>query len=366
MVFVLHLYIGVRLLFDLALPVAGTLLAGAYLLISAIAMPLVMRVSWLNDRWLAWPIAVMAGTFSFLLWLSVFRDLVLLLAVPFSLEGLGTPSAWLVVVGTPLLAGWALFQARRLPRVVDVSVPIERLAPELEGFSLVQLSDLHVGPTIKGRHLAAIVERVNALEPDLVAITGDLTDGRVDELEADVAVLRGLKAPHGTFAVTGNHEYYSEAEAWVEAFRRIGLRVLINESVILEHHGARIAIAGVPDLSAGYYVAAHRSDPAKAAAGIPEGVPSVLLAHQPNSAPSAASAGFDLQLSGHTHGGQIWPWTLLARRANRFLAGLGKEAGMWVYTSRGTGYWGPPMRFAAPSEITRLRLTRSRDAAGQR
>ncbi|WP_110664867.1 metallophosphoesterase [Salinicola halophilus] len=358
-VLLLHLYIGIRLLPGLMLPMWGAILASAYLALSAISLPLVMRVNWLNDRWLAWPIAVMTGAFSFLLWSTVLRDLVLLVALALPVANLSAPSAWIAIGTTLALSAWSLYQARRVPRVVEVSVPIAQLARELEGFSIVQLSDLHVGPTIKRGHLAAIVRRVNSLDADMVAITGDMTDGRVNELEAEIAPLAELTSRHGTFGVTGNHEYYSEAEAWVEAFRRAGVKMLVNEATLLEHHGATLAIAGVPDLSAGYYVAAHRSDPAAAAAAIPEAVPRVLLAHQPNSAPAAAKAGFDLQLSGHTHGGQIWPWTVLARRANRFLAGLGREEQMWVYTSRGTGYWGPPMRFGAPAEITRIRLRRA-------
>lgn len=359
-VLALHLYVGIRLLPGLDMSGMATLLAGAYLLASALLMPLVVRVTWLNGRWLAWPVALMTGVFSFLLWLTVLRDLVLLLsALTVPLTALRSWSAWAVLGATVLLAGFALWQARRLPRVVEVRVPLDGLPAALENFAIVQLSDLHVGPTIKRRHLARIVERVNALSPDLVAVTGDITDGWVKELEAEVAPLSTLTARHGCICVTGNHEYYSEAEAWVEAFERLGLRVLVNASELIDHDGASLAVAGVPDLSAGYYVASHHSDPAAAAAGIPAGVPRILLAHQPNSAPAAAAAGFDLQLSGHTHGGQIWPWSLLARRANRFLAGLGREGRMWVYTSRGTGYWGPPMRFGAPAEITLIRLCSS-------
>ncbi|WP_223162126.1 metallophosphoesterase [Salinicola halophyticus] len=356
---VLHGYIGWRLLPDLSAGVWGWLVGGGYLLASAIMIPLVVRVTWLNGRWLAWPVALMAGVFSFLLQLTLLRDILLVgWSLVAALSALTVHvSVWVVLAATLLLSGYALWQARRVPRTVEISVPLADLPPALEGFVIVQLSDLHVGPTIKRNHLQRIVERVNSLAPDLVAITGDLTDGRVAELENDVAPLASLNARHGTFCVTGNHEYYSEAEAWIAAFRRLGMRVLINESDYVEHDGAALAVAGITDLSAGYYVASHRSDPAAAARDIPTGMTRILLAHQPNSAPQAAEAGFDLQLSGHTHGGQLWPWSLLARRANRFLAGLGKEGRMWIYTSRGTGYWGPPMRFGAPAEITRIRLT---------
>jgi len=356
---VLHGYIGWRLLPDLSTGIWGWLIGGGYLLASALMIPLVVRVTWLNGRWLAWPVALMAGVFSFLFQLTLLRDILLVtwdLVAVLSSQAVHA-SAWTVLAATLVLSSFALWQARRVPRTVEVSVPLTDLPPALDGFIIVQLSDLHVGPTIKRGHLQRIVERVNSLAPDLVAITGDLTDGRVAELKAEVAPLTSLSARHGIYCVTGNHEYYSEAEAWVTAFRRLGMRVLINECDYVEHEGATLAVAGITDLSAGYYVATHHSDPAAAARDIPSGMIRILLAHQPNSAPPAAEAGFDLQLSGHTHGGQLWPFSLLARRANRFLAGLGKQDRMWVYTSRGTGYWGPPMRFGAPAEITRIRLT---------
>ncbi|WP_295036071.1 metallophosphoesterase [Salinicola sp.] len=362
---VLHGYVGWRLLPGLSAGTWGNVIVAGYLLCSALAIPLVIRVTWLNGRWLAWPVALMTGVFSFLLQLTLARDVLLagwwLIAAPSSAAV--SITAWTVLAATLLLSAYAVWQARRVPRVVEVSVAVAGLPAAREGFAILQLSDLHVGPTIKRAHLRRIVERCNALAPDMVAITGDLTDGRVSELEEEVAPLADLTSRYGTFCVTGNHEYYSEAEAWVAALRRLGLRVLVNEFECIERDGSILAVAGITDLTAGYYVAAHRSDSLAAARGIPEGATRLLLAHQPNSAPEAAEAGFDLQLSGHTHGGQMWPWSLLARRANRFLAGLGRQGRMWVYTSRGTGYWGPPMRFGAPAEITRIRLTRAPGAS---
>ncbi|WP_282235333.1 metallophosphoesterase [Salinicola endophyticus] len=357
----LHVYIGWRLLPDLDLALPGAALAWGYLALSALTLPWVLRVSWLNGRWFAWPISLMTGAFSFLLVLTLARDLLLLvlLLMPLAFGAWREASAWGVVVATLGLSLYALWQARRVPRVVEVRVPLAGLPSALVDFRIVQLSDLHVGPTIKRRQLARYVARANALGPDLVAITGDLTDGRVDELAPELEPLRGLAARHGVFCVTGNHEYYSEAAAWTRAFEQLGLKVLVNAATLITHEGAQLAVAGITDLTAGHYLEAHRSDPQRAAAGLPEAVPRVLLAHQPNSAPAAARAGFDLQLSGHTHGGQLWPWSLAARRANRFLAGLGREGRMWVYTSRGTGYWGPPMRFGAPAEITLIRLQRA-------
>jgi predicted MPP superfamily phosphohydrolase len=214
-----------------------------------------------------------------------------------------------------------------------------------------------VGPTIKRRYLQSIVDRINALGADMVAVTGDLVDGPVHELAEHVAPLAGLASRHGTFFVTGNHEYYSGAHAWVVELRRLGLRVLMNEHVLLRHGEASLALAGVSDYGAHHFDEAHRSDPHAAIAGVPDEAPvRVLLAHQPRSAAAAAQAGFHLQLSGHTHGGQFLPWNFLVRVQQPFTAGLNRWQGLWVYTSRGTGYWGPPKRLGAPSEITHLRL----------
>ena len=202
-----------------------------------------------------------------------------------------------------------------------------------------------------------IVNAVNALKPDLIAVTGDIVDGPVRELEAHTAPLAGLRSRHGAFFVTGNHEYYSGANAWMAEFARLGLRVLLNEHKVIEHQGASLVIAGVTDFGSHRFNPSHRSDPRIALAGAPMGASvRILLAHQPRSAPAAASAGFDLQLSGHTHGGQFWPWNLFVRFQQPFTAGLHRLNRLWIYVSRGTGYWAIPNRFGAPSEITLLRL----------
>jgi uncharacterized protein len=234
-------------------------------------------------------------------------------------------------------------------------VPIDGLPAALHGFTIAQISDLHVGPTVKAPYVRAVVERVNALKADAVAITGDLVDGRVRDLAPDVASLADLRSRHGSFFVTGNHEYYSGADEWIALLRQLGLRVLIDEHVVLDHGDARLVMAGVADYGARHFDARHRSDPGAAMAGAPRNAGlRVLLAHQPRSAEAAADAGFDIQLSGHTHGGQFWPWNLLVKLQQPFVAGLHRLRSMWVYTSRGTGYWGPPLRLGAPSEITRL------------
>jgi predicted MPP superfamily phosphohydrolase len=261
----------------------------------------------------------------------------------------------------PLLAlgasAWGLFAARRVSRVVAVDVPIAGLPAALDGFTIAQVSDVHVGATIRRPQVQAIVDAVNAMGADAVAITGDLVDGGVVELAAHVEPLARLRSRHGTFFVTGNHEYYSGAHAWIAVLRAMGMRVLLNEHAVLGDGDARLVLAGVTDFSAGHFDPAHRSDPVRAMAGAPaDAALRILLAHQPRSADAAERAGFDLQLSGHTHGGQFLPWRFLVPLQQPFVAGLHRLRRLRIYVSRGTGYWGPPKRFGAPSEITRLRL----------
>jgi hypothetical protein len=238
-----------------------------------------------------------------------------------------------------------------------VDVPVRGLPEALHGFTIAQISDIHVGPTIRSGYLQAIVHRVNSLGADMVAVTGDLVDGSVAELAGHVAPLAALRSRHGTFFVTGNHEYYSGAQAWIAELRRLDVRVLLNEHVVLQHDGNEVVVAGVTDHGAHHFNSGHRSDPQASVLGAPIGAAlKLLLAHQPRSAMAAVGLGFHLQLSGHTHGGQFWPWNLFVRLQQPFTAGLHRMRDLWIYTSRGTGYWGPPKRLGAPSEITHLRM----------
>ncbi|MES2887585.1 MAG: metallophosphoesterase [Pseudomonadota bacterium] len=373
----LHLYIGLRLVPALSpWGPAGAMLAVA-LVVSAGAMPLpFLRMSRgkasLADGW-HWLGLLAMGWFSSLFILTVVRDLVLLMGWGVAMAGGATSSqpwgAWSalgVAMGATVASLVGLVGARRTARVRRVDIVLPGLPPALQGFTIAQLSDLHVGPTIRRGYMERIVRKVNALEADAVAITGDLVDGSVPALREHIAPLADLRARHGTFVVTGNHEYYAGAQAWIGELRRLGLRVLLNEHVLLRPQGTRpghgsdadaLLLAGVTDFHAGHFDKAHASDPVRALAGAPAATRTrVLLAHQPRSAPAAALAGFQLQLSGHTHGGQFWPWNFFVPLQQPLVAGLHRLHGMWVYVSRGTGYWGPPKRLGAPSEITLLRL----------
>ena len=382
----LHAWVGWRIGPSLgAWPPAEPLL-WATLVASAVLMPMgfmARRVaSGAVAIALAWAGLLFMGLFSTLFVLTVLRDALLVLAwgltvlaglANVQLVALDALQTW-SAVAVPLLGLaatlWGFWNARRTASVVRVEVPIAGLPAALHGFTVAQISDIHVGPTIRRGYLQRIVARVNALGVDMVAITGDLVDGRVDDLRHHVAPVSGLQSRHGTFFVTGNHEYYSGAHAWIDELRRIGVFVLMNEHHVLQHGSADtsdgvataggtalLVVAGVADFSAHHFDERHRSDPAAAVAGAPASAGMrLLLAHQPRSAHAASSAGFHLQLSGHTHGGQFWPWMFFVRFQQPFTAGLSRLGNLWVYTNRGTGYWGPPKRFGVASEITHLRL----------
>jgi predicted MPP superfamily phosphohydrolase len=359
----LHLYIGARLV--PALPALAGIPLALLLAASALLVPAAMLARRLlrgvaADR-LTWAGMLCLGLFSSLFVLTLARDLVLLVAhlAGWSDTPLVATSAVAVALFAVALSLVGLVNARRTARVKPVTVRLEGLPTALQGFRIVQISDIHVGPTIKRGYLEAIVQRVNALDPDVVAITGDLVDGSVRELAEHVAPLARLRSRHGTFFVTGNHEYYSGVHGWLQELQRLGVRVLHNEHVVLQHAGAQLVLAGVPDYSGHHFDPQHHSDPAAALQGAPAGVPRVLLAHQPRTAPAAAAAGFDLQISGHTHGGQFLPWRLFVPLQQPYTAGLHQLGRMSIYVSRGTGYWGPPKRIGAPSEISDLRLAPS-------
>ncbi len=361
----LHLYVGARILPALPIGALGRALGGLALCASFALIIAGARARRSQDSSfaanLAWIGSLDGGFFSSLAVLTVLRDIFLGPAVLFASRGEAASLEAASAIAVPVLAVLATvvgyIDARRRPRVVDVAVPLLDLPPALEGFTIAQISDVHIGPTIKRDFLRRIVEIVNSLDVDLVAVTGDLVDGSVEQLAVHVEPLSHVRARHGAYFVTGNHEYYSGAPAWIAELRRLGLHVLLNEHVVLSHGGAQLVIAGVTDYSAHQFDPAQRSDPEAALAGAPSGLrPRVLLAHQPRTAAAAADAGFDLQLSGHTHGGQFWPWNLFVRLQQPFTAGLHRLGKLWVYTSRGSGYWGPPKRLGVPSEIARVRL----------
>jgi predicted MPP superfamily phosphohydrolase len=357
-------YIGWRLLPALTTGPLGVTAGAFVLMLACLIIPLSVNTRALPNRKLAdriaWVGLTFMGFFSTLFVMTVLRDVALLIFhIALGADrasALRIPSAWLVIGITLLFTLFGFVIARR-PRLVEVDVPITNLPAALQGFLIAQISDLHVGPTIKRGFVERIVARVNGVNADMIAITGDLVDGSVKDLSAHTAPLAGLTAPHGVYFVTGNHEYYSGEKTWTAELRRLGLTVLKNQHVTLQHKGATLVLAGVTDYSAHHFDPAQRSDPAAALAGAPtDAGAKILLAHQPSTAEAAQAAGFDLQISGHTHGGQFWPWSFFVRYFQPFVSGLNQLKTLSIYVSVGTGYWGPPNRFIVPAEITRLRL----------
>lgn len=307
------------------------------------------------------------GWVNFLVLALLARDALLLAS---NLPGLGSLGRALEAGGTPLVLGAAfaalglgMLAALRGPRLRRVRIPVEGLAPALAGLRIAQISDLHVGPTIGARFVRRVVAMTQRLAPDLVVLTGDIVDGPVERLAPGVAPLGELSAPQGVFLAMGNHDYYSGAAAWVPHFRALGLRVLLNESASFVRGGARVVVGGVVDPAVRLFD--PRQSPRPDLAAAPELGPAfrLLLAHNPQLAPLAERAGFDLQLSGHTHAGQFFPWTLAVRWVHLpHVAGLSRQGRMWVYVNPGTGTWGPPVRFGTTPELTLIELARAEAA----
>jgi len=248
------------------------------------------------------------------------------------------------------LASFGAFRAFSPPRITEVPLKLARLPKALDGFTLVQLSDVHIGPVLQRRFLDELVDRANSAKPDLVAITGDLVDGRPEFIGRSVEALTRLKSRYGTYFVTGNHDYYSGAGAWVQVLDGWGITVLRNRRVEIGDAGGSFDLLGVDDWGGDYDLdaAVAGRDPSRA---------SVLLSHQPANFDRVADAGLDLQLSGHTHGGQTFPGTIGAALIwGDRSAGLSKTKGSHLFVSRGCGFVGPTSRLGSPPEVVKLIL----------
>jgi hypothetical protein len=253
----------------------------------------------------------------------------------------------------------AAIRATRHVAVKRVDIVLDRLPPGLDGLRIVQICDLHIGGLLGRPFVEQVVATVNRLAADLVVIVGDLVDGTVAQLRPALAPLTTLRSRYGTFFVTGNHEYYTATPTreWLAELERMGIRVLLNQRVELGAGDARFILAGVADHSAARFPGeGPAEDVAQALAGRDPSQVVVLLAHQPKTVLQAARHGVDLQLSGHTHGGQIQPWGALVRLQQPFVRGLHRMDQTQIYVSNGTGFWGPPMRLGAPAEISEIVL----------
>jgi len=368
----LHRYVWARLVRDPAWPDPWARTLTIAVIVLAACVPLAfLAMRWLPRTFgspMAWVAYVWLGFALYLFLLTLAADLgravaALAGALPKDPERrvalarvlAGTVAGLSALVGIGGAANVARgFDVRR------VRIPLARLPRSASGYRIVQLTDVHVGPTIGRGFVEQVVRETNALSPDMVVITGDLVDGTVEQLAALVEPLRDLRARDGVFFVTGNHEYYSGADAWIAHLATLGIRVLRNERV--EIRGGAFDLAGVDDSSSGRMLPHHGQDVAGALAGRDPARAVVLLAHQPKALKYALASDVDLQLSGHVHGGQMVPFNWLARLDQPFVQGLHRVERTWLYVSTGTGYWGPPMRVGPGAELTHIELVADAEA----
>lgn len=367
--FVIFLYVGWR--FVLPLPFAPEWRWLAALALLAVSQQhLVIRTFFGSLASPELPSGVIAflgwlfGAFIILAGFLLLKDIVALALL--LLGKVGVAHGWSVAdirwaygagIAALALSAFGVWQAIRLPDVRTVDIRLAGLPAELDGLRLVQISDLHASSLFRTSWVRAVVEKTNALDADLILMTGDVADGTTARRAADVAPLRDLKARHGVFAITGNHEYYSGHADWMDALDRLGMRVLLNEHAVIGQNGRSLVLAGITD-SAAIRFARPAPDLGKALSGAPADAVTILMAHRPEGAEAAAAAGVDLQLSGHTHGGQMPGVRSLAEHFNEGLvSGLYRIGGMQLYVSNGTGLWGGfPIRIGTPSEITQIVL----------
>jgi predicted MPP superfamily phosphohydrolase len=369
--FGVHYYLWARLVRDPGLPSAWSSAATTALAALGVGTLVGFLLTRFAPRGVAspimWVVYVWLGVMFFLFMLLVASDLVLgvvalarlahLLPAADTVDADRRETLARIVAGgvsaaALALSGFGMASALGQVAIKRVRIPLAKLPAGTPPYRLVQLTDIHVGPTIGRDFVADLVARVNALEPDCIVITGDLVDGSVAELGPLTAPLAGLRAKDGVFFVTGNHEYYSGVDEWIAHLTSQGIKVLRNERVAV----GPVDLAGVDDWSAKGFGKGHGQDVPRALEGRDTSKPVVLLAHQPQTITEAERLGVDLQLSGHTHGGQMVPWNYAVKLVTPYVAGLYQHKSAALYVSRGTGYWGPPMRVGAPAEITHVEL----------
>ncbi len=366
----LHYYVWGRLVRDTELPAPWGRIGNGLFIVLALLVPIGFVSFRLLPRaaasWISWIVYVWLGCLFFLFFLLVSVD-----AIRFAMRFVAKPVdpdrrlfvARMLGSGVAALTGVlgiaSLYGGLREVAVKKIRVPIAKLPKRMSGFKIVQITDVHVGPTIGGAFIDDLVQKTNAMEPDVVAITGDLVDGSVATLAPFVAGLAKITAKHGVFFVTGNHEYYSGVDEWIAHLTSMGIRVLRNERVVIGEAGGAdggFDLAGVDDAHAASYGHGHGMNIPKALRGRDESRAIVLLAHQPKAIFDAKKGNVDLQLSGHTHGGQLFPWNYFVKLDQPYVEGLFDHDGTKIYVSPGTGYWGPPMRLGTRAEITCVEL----------
>lgn len=326
----------------------------------------------LDSRWykiLAWTGSLLMGFWGTYLLLAIPCDVIFLLNYLFEIILHGKAYNFTstlvfyhkinigIVFLSLALSVFGLLEVLRGSRVKKIRVQISNLAPALQNLKIAQISDLHIGPTIRRAYIEEVVRRTNAINPDLVFITGDIADAKAAAIQDDLQPLAGLKARYGVYYVTGNHEYYWDAEGLIASIANMGFVPLINENRVIDVDGSKVLIAGITDPIGGRFVKGHAPDMPKALRTTEQTQLKILLAHRPEVYIEAEKLGVDLLCAGHTHGGQFFPFNVLMPLAHTYYRHLNQYGRLWLHVNPGTGYWGPANRFAVPSEISLLTLT---------
>ena len=368
-----HYYLWARLIRDTSLATPWKYLATTVLILMALSIPLVqIFIRALKDPvpkhfayaaylWMGFAVFLflffLAADLGYLLW-RIYRAV---LSQPAPDPERRTFIARLVgagaFLGSASVTSMGLYNTFYDRRITRTSIALKNFPEALRGFTIVQLSDIHIGPTLQRDFLTEVVRQTNELQPDLIVITGDLVDGSVEKLKEHVAPLKDLRAKHGVYFSSGNHDHYSGIDPWCAELRRLGVKVLRNEQTLIGEGDSSFILAGVDDYSARGGLKEHTEDLDKTLANRDPNKALVLLAHQPRSGVLAAERGVELQLSGHTHGGQLFPWMYFVRLQQLFVAGLHRHQNTWIYVSRGTGFWGPPVRVKTFGEIAQIELS---------
>ena len=373
--FILYLYTGFRLIPSLLNKKAG-LSCWVILILSLVSLMvhIYLRVNFIFpgiSQVLSWIGYTSLGLVSYLFCLSFFRDLLIIPTLtilktkqffiksekpsffnPKRRDFLFKTSGYSIAALSACTTSFGYFTALQKPKVVQINIKAKKELKNIKGLKIVQFTDLHVGPTIKYDYVKQVCDTIIRLKADIIVFTGDLADGSPRDLSHDVSPLMDLYAPHGKYFVTGNHEYYSGAKRWIHQARILGFEPLINEHRVIKYNNGLLTLAGVTDIRGGDFFKSHLSSPQKAIQGCPEKSFKLLCAHQPTSVYQASRAGFNLQLSGHTHGGQYFPFDYFIKLGHPFVKGLYQYQNTQVYVSQGTGYWGPPLRLGTFPEIT--------------
>ena len=368
---IVYSYVGCRLIWPLDISSYYKTLFFV-LLVTLYCLPMITFAFYFNKvennftRIIAWLGYTGLGTVTLLFFLQICVDLLLLLKtlvahknhfdpqrrafIGLSLKGI---VGGLGAIGTV----WGLYNAVKTPIIKKVKIPIPNLPQSLREIRMAQITDLHVSTMITEKFVKRVTKKILDLNPDILFFTGDAADGSVKSYGKHMSSLAEIKPKYGKYFVTGNHEYYSDMNGWLRLIENLGFKILINESQIINVQGSTIMITGIPDRGGKHFSSFHKTDMEKAVGGMPATNLKILLAHQPKDVEHAVKYNFHLLLSGHTHGGQYFPFSLLVQMAHPFLKGLHKRENTWVYINQGTGYWGPPMRIGTEPEITEITFT---------